>query len=64
MLIEQARLLRDIAKSARQDTEIHDLLYKLARECEDLAHARAPSPEPGDSRAASERGSAASPKPG
>ena len=39
MLRDQAKLLRDIAKSAQQDRELHDLLHKLARECEELAHA-------------------------
>ena len=46
MLRDQAKLLRDIAKSAQQDRELHDLLHKLARECEELAHGRAGSLEP------------------
>ena len=46
MLRDQAKLLRDIAKSAQQDPELHDLLHKLARECEELAHALVRSLEP------------------
>ena len=46
MLRDQAKLLRDIARSAQQDPELHDLLHKLARECEDLAQAQERSLEP------------------
>ena len=64
MLRDQAKLLRDIAKSAQQDPELHDLLHKLARECEDLADGRARSLEPSDLKVDAGRSSAASAKRG
>jgi len=64
MLRDQARLLRDIAKSAQQDPELHDLLHKLARDCEELAQALARSLEPSDLKVDGGRSSSASPKSG
>jgi hypothetical protein len=48
MLRDQAKLLRDIAKSAQQDPELHERLHKLARDCEELAHVLERSLEPSD----------------
>ena len=36
--MDQAELLRDVARSAPPDSEIHKRLHKLARDCEDLSN--------------------------
>ena len=38
MLRDQAKAFRDLARERREERAIHDLLLKLAQQCETLAH--------------------------